>query len=62
VNECKPLLSGVRLVVDIKYYNQELENSESSSISVGTEDVYAIVEVTPPWPPSHPPLSPLTPL
>ena len=41
-----PRLSGVRLLVGIKYYNQKLEITSSVSTG-GTQGVYAIVEVVP---------------
>ena len=36
-------LSGARLMIDIKYYNYELD--DPTTTEMGTDDVYAVVEV-----------------
>lgn len=36
---------GVRLSVEIKYYNYMLDETDSNTAEIGTDDVYAIVEV-----------------
>jgi hypothetical protein len=42
-----PRLTGVRLLVEIKYYNYRLDQTESNSAEIGTNSIYAIVEVSP---------------
>ena len=37
-----PRLTGVRLLVEIKYYNYKLDETESNSAEIGTNEVYAV--------------------